>query len=63
MNEKEVIDACIAKVLVELCDEIYDAGSDGVLKDKDNRIVALVLTKEHIIEIINRKIKEHGGEA
>ena len=48
---------------MELCDEIYDAGSDGVLKDKDNRIVALVLTKEHIIEIINRKIKEHGGKA
>ena len=63
MNEKEVINACIAKVLVELCDEIDDADSDEFLENAYGVIIGSLLTKEHIIEIINHKIKEHGGEA
>jgi len=54
--------ANVVKVLVELCDEIDNESADGFLEDCHGYIIGSMLTTEHIIEIINRKIKEVGGE-
>lgn len=48
----------VLKALEELCDEIDNESADGYLEDCHGYIIGSMLTKEHIIEIFNRKIKE-----
>ena len=60
MNEKEVINACIVEVLKGIKAEVENMYG---VTDTDAHIWKPMIDKYDVLDLIDRKIKEHGGEA